>query len=107
LLLGVLLLHDNACPHSAAHTKETLQELKSEALNHPPYSPDLAPSDFHLFGSFKDALRCHQFADDDDEVKEAMHDCIRTQPKTFFYGIRKLVDSWTKCIKKQRNYVEK
>jgi histone-lysine N-methyltransferase SETMAR len=46
---GVLLLHDSACPHSAAHTKETLQELKFEAIYHPPYSPGLASSDFNLF----------------------------------------------------------
>jgi hypothetical protein len=43
--------------HSAAHIKETLQKLKSEALDHPPYSSDLAPSDFHLFGHLKEALR--------------------------------------------------
>jgi hypothetical protein len=45
------------CPHSSAHTKETLQELKFEAPIHPPYSPDIAPSDFHLFGSLKEALK--------------------------------------------------
>jgi histone-lysine N-methyltransferase SETMAR len=44
---GVLLLHDDPC-HSAACTKETLQHLKLEALDHPPYRPDLVPSDFHL-----------------------------------------------------------
>jgi hypothetical protein len=38
---GVLLLDDNAHPHSAAHTKETLQELKYEALDHPLYSKTL------------------------------------------------------------------
>jgi hypothetical protein len=31
-----------------------------ELLSHPPYSPDLAPSDYHLFGSLKDHLRGHQ-----------------------------------------------
>jgi hypothetical protein len=32
---------------------ETLQNFKREVLEHPPYSPDLAPSDFHLFGPLK------------------------------------------------------
>jgi hypothetical protein len=40
-----------------AHTKEILYKLKSEALKQPPHSPDLAPSDFHLFSAFKEALR--------------------------------------------------
>jgi histone-lysine N-methyltransferase SETMAR len=66
-----VLLHDNTCPHSAANTKKTLQELKFEALDNPPYSPDLAPSDFHLFGPLKEALRGHQFTGDD-KMKEVV-----------------------------------
>jgi hypothetical protein len=54
---GVLLLHDSARPHSAARTKETLQELKYEALDHLTYSPDIAPPDFHLFGPLRETLR--------------------------------------------------
>ena len=49
----ILLLHD-ACPHTAAHTLETLKQLKWEAMEHPPYSPDLATSDFHLFGPLEE-----------------------------------------------------
>jgi hypothetical protein len=62
--------HDSVCPHSAAHAKEVLKELKFEAVDHPPYIPDIAPSDFHLFGCLKEAMRHHQFADRD-KVKEA------------------------------------
>ena len=50
------MLHDNAHPHTAAHTVDTLRALKFEVLKHPPYSPDLAPSDFHLFGPMKEHL---------------------------------------------------
>ncbi|KAG8229468.1 hypothetical protein J437_LFUL008242 [Ladona fulva] len=39
------------------------------ALPHPPYSPDLAPSDFHLFGPLKDGLRGEHFQDSDAVVK--------------------------------------
>jgi hypothetical protein len=52
----VLLLHDNAGFHTAAHTVDTLHALKFEVLKHPPYNPDLAPSDFHLFGPMKEHL---------------------------------------------------
>jgi hypothetical protein len=107
LLEGVLFLHTNAWPHTAAHTKETLQELKFEVLEHPAYSLDLATLDFHLFGPLKETLRGCRFVDDD-EVKEAVHDWLHTQPKQFFTdGMRKLVDCWTKCAEKQGDYVEK
>ena len=45
----VLLFHDNARPHTARATVELLKKFKWELFSHPPYSPDVAPSDFHLF----------------------------------------------------------
>jgi histone-lysine N-methyltransferase SETMAR len=45
-----VLLHDNARHHTARATQERIQELQWELLEHPPYSPDLAPSDFSVFG---------------------------------------------------------
>jgi len=103
----ILLLHDNVRLHTAAHTLETLKQLKWEAMEHPAYSPDLAPSDFHLFGPLKNPLRGRRFSCDDD-VKAAVHQWLRAQPKTFFAnGIKKLVGRWEKRIAKQGDYVEK
>jgi hypothetical protein len=68
----VLLLHDNARPHMAAHTVDTLHALKLEMLKYPPYSLDLAPSDFHFFGPMKEHLWGQKFADDT-KVMEVMH----------------------------------
>jgi hypothetical protein len=42
----LFLLHDNARSHTANKTNEKLRNFKWEVLEHPPYSPDLAPSDF-------------------------------------------------------------
>jgi histone-lysine N-methyltransferase SETMAR len=81
-LLQDVLLHDSTCPHSAAHYQGN--PSGTEALDHPPYSPDLAPSDSHLFGPLKEDLRGHRFADDD-EVKEVVHDWLRIQPKKIFF----------------------
>ena len=36
-------------PRTAWRTTDLLQEFSWEEINHPPYSPDLAPSDFRLF----------------------------------------------------------
>ena len=80
---GVVLLHDNARPYTAAHTAETLQKFKFEVMSHPPYSPDLDPCDYHLFGPLKEALRGRRFTSDQ-EMKEAVHALLAVQPKTSF-----------------------
>ena len=53
LSTGVLLQHDNARSHTARSTVATIQDLSFRHLPHPPYSPDLAPSDFHIFGPLR------------------------------------------------------
>ena len=49
LAAGVLLLHDNAPVHKSKVAQAAICECKFEQLNHPPYSPDLAPSDYICF----------------------------------------------------------
>jgi len=50
---GVLFLHDNAPAHWALATQKILAYLGFQSLDHPPYSPDLDPSDYHLFPGLK------------------------------------------------------
>ena len=64
----ILLLHYNARPHTSRATIEALETQKSEVLSHPPYSPDLAPSDFHSFPHLKWDLKGTHITLDD-EVK--------------------------------------
>jgi hypothetical protein len=53
---GFGALHDSARPHTANRRRDLLRRYNWEVLDHPPYSPDLAPSDFHLFGPLKKHL---------------------------------------------------
>ena len=46
---AVLFLHKNAPAHWALATQKKLAYLGFHCLDHPPYSPDLAPSGYHLF----------------------------------------------------------
>jgi len=50
---GVFFLHDNAPAHRALATQKKLAYLGFQCLDHLPYSPDLAPSDYHLFPGVK------------------------------------------------------
>jgi hypothetical protein len=49
LTYGVVLLHDNALPHAAVHKGALLEHFNLELFDHHTYSPDLSPSDYHLF----------------------------------------------------------
>jgi hypothetical protein len=41
-------------------------------------------------------------------VKEAVHEWLAAQPKTFFTeGIQKLLERWNTCIAKHGEYIEK
>jgi hypothetical protein len=55
LTYGVELLHD-AHLHKAARTQALLEHFNWELFDHPPYSPDFAPSDYHLFTYRKSGL---------------------------------------------------
>ncbi|GFR82580.1 transposase [Elysia marginata] len=56
-----LLPHENAGPHKARATTQSLRELGIKFLPHPAYSPDLAPCDFWLFSILKDRLAGRKF----------------------------------------------
>ena len=69
-----MLFHqDNARPHTAKKTLELIEKFGWEVVPHLPYSPDLEPSDYHLFGPLKNHLRGTTFSDDK-AVKEICHE---------------------------------
>jgi len=76
-------------------------------MDHLPYSPDLAPSNFHLFLHLKKHLTGEKF-DDDDEVQEGVMTWFKEQAADFYdLGIKKPVPKLTKCLDNAGNYVEK
>jgi len=68
---GVLFLHDNAPAHRALATQKKLAYLGFQCLHHSPYSPDLAPSDYHLFPGLKKESKVRHFSSDAEVIVAA------------------------------------
>ena len=58
----VLFLHGNAPAHRALATQKKVAYLGFQCLDLPPYSPDLAPSDYHLFPGLIKQLKGRHFS---------------------------------------------
>jgi histone-lysine N-methyltransferase SETMAR len=92
---------------AANHTRELLRRYNWEVLDHPPYGPDLAPSDFYLFGPLKKHLGGRRFATDG-EVQQAVMSWLQALDTDFFCaGIYGLVYRWDTCLGKYGDYGEK
>ena len=87
---GVVMLHDNAQPHTARDTQNLISKFGWEQIDHPSYSLehssyslDLASSDFHLFLHLK-TFPCGQSFNGDDEVKTAVQEWFALQAGGFY-----------------------
>ncbi|KAG5317999.1 MOS1T transposase, partial [Pseudoatta argentina] len=100
----VILLHDNARPHVAKPVKTYLETLKWEVLPHPPYSPDIAPSDFHLFRLMAHGLadrRFHSY----EEAQKWIDSWIASKDMSFFRRvIHVLPERWEKVVSSDGQY---
>ena len=88
---GVLLLHYNARSHTAARTNALIKLFNWEIFDHPPYSPDLAPSSYHLFSKMKVWLATQRFHTNEEHM-DSVNTWLRILAAPFFDdGLQKLV----------------
>ena len=99
---GVLFLHDNV---PVLATQKKLAYLGFHCLDHPPYSPDLAPSDYHMFPGLKKQLEGCHFSSDV-EVIAATETWLDRQPEFFLSGLWKLEQGAKKGIELHGECVE-
>jgi histone-lysine N-methyltransferase SETMAR len=102
-----MLLRNNVRPHAAARMQAMLPEFGWEAFEHPAYSPNLAPSDFHLFPAMKEFLggRCFK---SDGEVKHAVREWLNgLAAEVYDDGMQKRVTRSDKHLNISGDYVEK
>ena len=79
-----VLLRDSIRPHTAHSTVATIQDLSFKCLPHLPYLPDLASSDFPVFGPLKEAMGGKSFKSNE-EVQQAVQEWLHFQPREFFF----------------------
>lgn len=104
LTAGPLLLHDNAPVHKSRKAQAAIRRCNFEELNHPPYSPDIAPSDFYLFANLKRHLRGKHF-DSDEELIETVNDWFEAKDRDFYSkGIDGLSDRYQRVIDHDGDY---
>ena len=78
--------HDNAPVHMALSVREFLATKQITVLEHPAYSPDLAPSDFFLFPKLKEILKGRQFDDIRSNTTAALKAISQNQIQNFWKG---------------------
>lgn len=94
----VILHQDNAPCHKSIKTMAKINELGFKLLPHPPYSPDLAPSDYWLFADLKKMLQGKRYASNE-EVIAATEAYFESKDKSFYkHGIEKWQKRWNDCI---------
>lgn len=103
----ILFLLDNAPAHKCQLSKEKYEQLGLELIPHPPYSPDLAPSDYYLFPNLKRWLAGKRFESNEEVEFETDSYFGRLQSDYYLEGIKKLEDRWNRCILLNGDYVEK
>lgn len=99
---GIMLHLDNARPHLV---EDKLKEMGIIRLPHPPSSPDLAPSDFFLFGYLKEKLEGKNFVNEEDLKKETISIMKNIEKET----LKKVFNEWIKrlnqCIENKGDYL--
>ena len=103
----LVLLHDNVRPHVSQITVRKLNELSFDVLPHPPYSPDLSPTDDHLFKHFDNFLTGRTFSSQD-QAKTTFVDFIESRAPNFYADeMNRLVLRWQKCTDSKGTYLIK
>jgi len=96
---------DNARPHTSKATQNVLNELKFIQLQHPPFSPDISPNDFFLYGMLKKELQGRhneKFDDLINSVDEILHKITKN---TFSAVFEDRIDRLNAVIDRGGNYL--
>lgn len=101
---NVKLLHDNARPHTHGDVKKYLASEGIKLINHPPYSPDLAPCDYWLFDKLKQSLGDHTNVQ---SLKREITKILKNiEPSEYLLTLENYVERLKLCINNGGGYFE-
>jgi histone-lysine N-methyltransferase SETMAR len=96
-----VLLHVNTPAHREFAVQKKLAYLGFQGHDHPPCSPDLAPSDYHLFPGLKKQWEGLHFSPDTKVIAAAVT-WLDRQNSDFLSGLKRLEQRAKKCIELRR-----
>ena len=98
------ILHDNARPHVHKNVDNFLKENSIIKIQHPPYSPDLAPCDFWLFDMLKRELTSHTNAQSlNKQITKILSEVDKKEYANTFH---KWLERMQCCINNKGDYFE-
>lgn len=98
--------HDNAPAHTALSVKQFLTKNGMTPIDHPPYSPDLAPSDFFLFPRLKRNMKGQRFTTVEEVKQNSLHELKAIPVDEFTNCFEQWKKRLQKCITVDGNYFE-
>lgn len=101
-----ILHQDNAPAHNALSVKQFLADKRIPVLEHPPYSPDLAPCDFYLFPKVKSALKGRHFRSVEEVKAETAKLLKALTPEDLQHCFEQWQARMQRCIHRGGEYVE-
>ncbi|GFU20711.1 histone-lysine N-methyltransferase SETMAR [Trichonephila clavipes] len=102
---GLTARKDNARPHISVVTRQNIWELGWEALMRPPYSPDLAPNDYHRFLALQNFLSDKKLGSRK-ECENRLLDVFTNKSQAFYErGIMKLPLKWQQIMQQNGAYL--
>ena len=103
---GMLLLHDNAPIYNCKIVRAAFRQAGFIELNHCAYSPDTAPSDYHLFSNLKKFLRLKNLSSDDEAVPTVEDYLTDLNSELFCKDIQSLHDRWQCVVASEGQYIQ-
>jgi histone-lysine N-methyltransferase SETMAR len=97
---------DNAPIHNTAEVSEYLQAYRLTRMQQPPYSPDLAPCDFFLFGDLKRRLAGNSFETLEDLSSAVDEILTGISAETFTSVFEDWIRRLHECVQREGEYVE-
>ncbi|RCN39272.1 transposase [Ancylostoma caninum] len=104
---GLFLLCDNPRPYTSLKSTVKLHQYRFEVLPHPPQSPDLLPSNYHVFRHLNCELAGKNFYTEAEVERAFLSFIASRKPEFFSDGLTELALRWRKCVSSNGSYFNK